>query len=56
LGGTDARLWRLRDIPAVVYGPNPYNMGAPDEHVLIAELLHTVKTHVLTAWDYLTEG
>jgi succinyl-diaminopimelate desuccinylase len=55
LGGTDARLWRLRGIPAAVYGPNPNNMGAPDEYVAIDELLHTVKTHVLTAWDYLTE-
>jgi succinyl-diaminopimelate desuccinylase len=54
LGGTDARLWRLRDIPAAVYGPTPYNMGAPDEYVLVDELIHVVKTHVLTAWDYLS--
>jgi succinyl-diaminopimelate desuccinylase len=55
LGGTDARLWRLRDIPAAVYGPTPYNMGAPDEYVLVDELIQTVKTHVLTAWDFLSE-
>jgi succinyl-diaminopimelate desuccinylase len=54
LGGTDARLWRLRDIPAAVYGPTPYNMGAPDEYVLVDELIATVKTHVLTAFDYLS--
>lgn len=53
LGGTDARLWRLRDIPAAIYGPTPYNMGAPDEYVLIDELITVVKTHVLTAWEYL---
>jgi succinyl-diaminopimelate desuccinylase len=53
LGGTDARLWRLRDIPAAVYGPTPHNMGAPDEYVLVDELIATVKTHVLTAWNYL---
>jgi succinyl-diaminopimelate desuccinylase len=53
LGGTDARLWRLRGIPAAVYGPTPYNMGAPDEYVLVDELVHVVKTHVLTAWEYL---
>lgn len=53
LGGTDARLWRLRDIPAAVYGPTPYNMGAPDEYVLVDELIAVVKTHVLTAWEYL---
>jgi succinyl-diaminopimelate desuccinylase len=53
LGGTDARLWRLRGVPAAVYGPTPHNMGAPDEYVLVDELIATVKTHVMTAWDYL---
>jgi len=32
LGGTDARLWRYRDIPAHVYGPFPYGMGSTDEN------------------------
>ena len=54
LGGTDARLWRLRGIPAAVYGPTPHNMGAPDEYVIVDELIATVKTHVLTAWDFLS--
>jgi succinyl-diaminopimelate desuccinylase len=54
LGGTDARLWRLRNIPAYVYGPMPTNMGAADEHVEIDEFLHVVRTHVVSAYDYLT--
>ncbi|MEX2647514.1 MAG: M20/M25/M40 family metallo-hydrolase [Alphaproteobacteria bacterium] len=54
LGGTDARLWRLRNIPAYVYGPKPTNMGTADEHVEIEEFLHVVRTHVLSAYDYLT--
>lgn len=56
LGGTDARLWRYRDIPAYVYGPFPRGMGSVDEHVEIEEFLHVVRTHVLSAYDYLTRN
>jgi len=56
LGATDTRLWRYRDIPAYVYGPTPRNMGTADEHVEIDEFLHIVRTHVLSAYDYLTRG
>ncbi len=54
LGGTDARLWRYRDIPAYVYGPFPNGMGSHDEHVALEEYLHIVKVHLLSAYDYLT--
>ncbi|CAN5748815.1 M20 family metallopeptidase [soil metagenome] len=54
LGGTDCRLWRYRGIPAYVYGPTPYAMGAPNEHVLIDDLLATVHVHTLSAFDYLS--
>lgn len=53
IGGTDCRLWRERGIPAYVYGPTPYNMGAPDEYVTLDDLLGTVQVHVLSAYDYL---
>ena len=53
LGGTDARLWRYRDIPAYVYGPFPNGMGSHDEHVALEEYLHIVKVHLLSAYDYL---
>ena len=53
LGGTDARLWRMKGVPAVVYGPSPDSMGVADENVTIEEFLHVVKTHVLSAYDYL---
>ena len=56
LGGTDARLWRHRNIPAYVYGPFPRGMGSHDEHVDVEEFLHVVRTHVLSAYDYLTSG
>jgi len=56
LGGTDARLWRYRNIPAYVYGPSPMGMGSYDEYVQINDFLHIVKTHVLSAYDYLSLG
>jgi len=31
-------------------------MGAPDESVRIDEFLHVVKTHALSAFDYLRRG
>jgi succinyl-diaminopimelate desuccinylase len=54
LGGTDARLWRYRSIPAYIYGPPPSGMGSLDEHVLVDDLMHVVRTHVLSTYDYLS--
>lgn len=53
LGGTDARLWRYADIPAIVYGPAPTGMGSFDEHVTVDDFLHVVRCHVLSACDYM---
>jgi succinyl-diaminopimelate desuccinylase len=53
LGGTDARLWRYIGVPAYVYGPSPASMGGPDEFVEIEEFLHILRTHTLSAYDYL---
>lgn len=53
LGGTDARFWRRRGVPAFVYGPSPAGMGGPNEGVLVDEFLHIVRTHTLAAWSYL---
>ncbi|MBK5928638.1 M20/M25/M40 family metallo-hydrolase [Rhodobaculum claviforme] len=54
LGGTDARLWRWRNIPAYVYGPFPHGMGGANEHVDVEEFLHIVRTHILAAYRYLS--
>jgi succinyl-diaminopimelate desuccinylase len=56
LGGTDARLWRYRDVPAIVFGPSPIEMGGADEFVTIDEFLHVVRTHVCSAYDYLSRS
>lgn len=54
LGGTDARLWRYRNIPTCVYGPYPHGMGSTDEHVDVEDYLHIVRTHMLSAFAYMT--
>ena len=56
LGGTDARLWRHQGVPAYVYGPYPHGMGSHDEYVDVEEFLHVVRTHALSAFDYLSRG
>jgi len=53
MGNTDARLWRYRKIPAVVYGPTPLGMGGIDERVAIEDALNVIRVHVLSAYDYL---
>ncbi|RAI01518.1 peptidase [Acuticoccus sediminis] len=54
LGGADTRFWRWEGVNAYLYGPNPQSMGRRDEHVEIEEFLHIVRTHTLSAYDYLT--
>jgi succinyl-diaminopimelate desuccinylase len=56
LGGTDARLWRYNDLPAIVYGPSPTGMGSTDEHVTVDEFFHVIKCHVLSAYDYMARA
>ena len=53
IGGTDARLWRYEGVPAYVYGPFPTGMGSFDENVPVEDFLHVVRTHALSAYDYL---
>jgi succinyl-diaminopimelate desuccinylase len=53
MGGTDARLWRYKGIPAYVYGPYAKGMGSTDDYVEVDEFIDIVKVHVLSAYDYL---
>jgi acetylornithine deacetylase/succinyl-diaminopimelate desuccinylase-like protein len=52
-GFSDSRFYRAAGIAAVVYGPQPNNMGGPDEYVLLDELRAVFRVHVLAAADYL---
>jgi succinyl-diaminopimelate desuccinylase len=53
LGCNDARLWRYAGVPALIYGPTPHGMGAPDEYVEVADLLRATTVHSDTALEYL---
>ena len=53
VGGSDARWFRMRDLPTIVYGPTPHGMGGPDEFVLVHELDQVARVHALTAFDIL---
>lgn len=55
VGGSDSRWFRMVGIPTVVYGPTPYNMGAPDEYAVVSELGIVSRVHALTAFDYLSK-
>jgi acetylornithine deacetylase/succinyl-diaminopimelate desuccinylase-like protein len=54
VGGSDSRWYRPAGVPTVVLGLTPFNMGGPDEYVLVDELLAVAKIHTLTAFDFLT--
>lgn len=51
---TDARVFRRAGMPVAVFGPRPYNLGAADEYITVADYLDTIRVHGLTALDYLT--
>ena len=54
VGGTDARFWRYRNVPAYVFGCSPGRMSTTDEYVTVDEYLLVVRTHILSAFDYLS--
>jgi succinyl-diaminopimelate desuccinylase len=55
VGASDARLYRLFGVPSVVFGCTPFNMGAPDEYILVEELMAVAKVHTLAAFDFLSK-
>jgi len=55
VGASDSPHFRERAIPSVVCGLTPFNMGAPDEHILIEELRQLAQIYALTGFDYLSD-
>jgi succinyl-diaminopimelate desuccinylase len=55
LGGSDLKFWRSNGVPSYYYGPMNHGMGTVDEYVEIDELMHIVKVHLLSAYQYLTK-
>lgn len=53
VGFSDARYYRLRGVPSVVYGPTPHNMGGPDEFITVGDLRSVFYVHAMCAYDYL---
>ena len=56
IGASDARLYRGAGVPTAVYGPTPYNLGGPDEHVTLDDLRVLARVYTLTAFDFLTRS
>lgn len=54
VGASDSRWYRRFGVPTVVYGLTPYNMGGPDEYVVVDEMVAVAKVHALAAFDFLT--
>jgi succinyl-diaminopimelate desuccinylase len=53
---TDARYFRPRGVPTVIFGPRPNNMAALDEFITIDDLVAVTKVHVGTAVDFLLDS
>jgi succinyl-diaminopimelate desuccinylase len=53
LGASDLKFWRMKGIPSYYYGPTNHGMGTVDEYVEVEELIHVVKVHLLSAYDFL---
>ncbi|WP_299851113.1 M20/M25/M40 family metallo-hydrolase [uncultured Roseovarius sp.] len=53
VGASDARLYRYAGVPTVVCGLMAFNLGAPDEHIMLDELYALVDIFALSAHDYL---
>lgn len=56
VGASDARLYRYAGVPTVVCGLMAYNLGAPDEYVMLDELYALVDIFALSAHDYLVKN
>ncbi len=56
LGGTDCRFWRMKGVPAFVFGCSPDGMGMPNESFSVDEFRLVLRTHVLAAAGYLGAG
>lgn len=54
VGGTDAKHWRYRDVPAYTYGLSPLSMGSNEERVSIKEYLNLIQIYTLAIHKYLT--
>jgi acetylornithine deacetylase/succinyl-diaminopimelate desuccinylase-like protein len=52
-GFSDARFYRYKGIPSVVYGPTPHGMGGVDEYVTVEDVSAVLYVHAMSAFDFL---
>ncbi|KAM5448049.1 hypothetical protein MaudCBS49596_005635 [Microsporum audouinii] len=53
VGASDSRWYRAANVPTVVVGCTPNNMGAADEYVEIDELVNISQIHTIVAYEFL---
>ena len=53
---TDARYFRPRGVPALIFGPRPHGLAAPDEYITVDDLVTVTKVHLATALDVVLGG
>ena len=53
---TDARYFRPRGVPALIFGPKPHGLAAPDEYITVDDLVTVTKVHLATALDVVLGG
>ena len=53
---TDARYFRPRGVPTLIFGPRPHGLAAPDEYITVDDLVAVTKVHLATALDVLLGG
>lgn len=53
VGASDARLFRAEQMPTVVLGLTPYNLGGPDENLVVDELADIAEIYDCAAARFL---
>lgn len=53
---TDARYFRPRGVPALIFGPAPHGLAAPDEYITVDDLVTVTKVHLATALDVVLDA
>ncbi|EFQ97847.1 acetylornithine deacetylase [Nannizzia gypsea CBS 118893] len=56
VGASDSRWYRAANVPTVVVGCTPNNMGAADEYVEIDELVSISQIHTIVAYEFLKDS
>ena len=56
IGSTEARMWWMLGLPAVVFGTSCFNIAQPDEYIPAEDFGRVLKVHLGTVIDMLCGG